>query len=303
LAVRLSYSLPAHLPGGYAHAGDWLDSLLELGFAHVTFHPTYAVEDGVDPIVYTEGGPDVATAVGEARTRGFAVRLEPHLDWVSTLTGGPYEWRRRMYLHPSGVYLQQILRPLAELSPDELTLGSELDVSAYDMPDQWTAAAEAVRDCGCALGHKLNHDWRTATKSIRTEINAARRARGLRRRWCPLTGRRLRAYLETLDYVAVSFYPSGEWRLEEQFVVGEFGLGSADVSRPWHFDASTFDTPEALAIRRDYYLRFLRWLGERTGRAACFWTSGHFDVLGVMHPEWRDEAVVEAVKAYNYAVS
>jgi hypothetical protein len=103
--------------------------------------------------------------------------------------------------------------------------------------------------------------------------------------------------------VAVSFYPAGEWHLDESMTVGEFGLGSSDLARPWHFDAATFGNQEALTVRREYYLRLLDWLGQRHGRAACFWTSGHFDVLGIMQPQWRDDVVVEAVRTYNYAVS
>jgi hypothetical protein len=126
------------------------------------------------------------------------------------------------------------------------------------------------------LGHKVNHD--------------ARLRRGAKQ------------YLEGLDYKAMSFYPPGEWVLPEGWTIGEFGLGSTDTSRPWHFDAATFQTEDDFAIRRDWYLRFLEWLPlSGAAGAAAFWTAGHFDVLGVMHPEWRDDAILEAVRAYNLA--
>jgi hypothetical protein len=125
-----------------------------------------------------------------------------------------------------------------------------------------------------ALGHKLNHDWLGTDAAIR--------------------------YLRVLDYVALSWYIP-DWRpLPEGYVIGELGLGSADVSRPWHFDASTFVSPEALAIRREWYLRRLEWLAVQASPfAACLWSAGHFDVLGVMHPEWRDDRIAEAVRSYN----
>jgi hypothetical protein len=164
-----------------------------------------------------------------------------------------------------------VILPMVELAPDELTLGSELDWSAARYAERWAAAASRVRSL--AVGHKLNHDW--------------------------LGGAALIDYLRTLDYVALSWYVP-DWRpLPEGYVIGELGLGSDDVSRPWHFDASTLRTAEALAIRRDWYLRRFDWLVEqRSPRAACLWTAGHFDVLGIMHPEWRDEAVVQRVREY-----
>ena len=174
-----------------------------------------------------------------------------------------------MLVHPSGEYLDQVLRPMAELEPDELTLGSELDLSVDAFADQWSLARGSVQG-SAALGHKLNHDW--------------------------MGGEPMLAYLRELDYVALSWYVS-DWRpLPEGYVIGEMGLGSIDASRPWHFDASTFGDDRALALRRDWYLRLLAWLRQQDSpKAACFWTAGHFDVLGIMNRRWRDDAVVEAV--------
>jgi hypothetical protein len=293
----LAYSLPGFTTEAYFEADRWLDALRDLGFSWVTFHPTFPVEDEIP--LRIGPGPELGDAVQYARSLGFSIRLEPHLDFISTLRGGPYEWRRRMYVDPMRQYFDDVLAPMAILRPDELTLGSELDVSAYEFGDAWAEVAERLRPTGIALGHKLNHDWKTTRRVIRREVNIERAARGLQPRWPILFGRRLHPYLASLDYVAVSYYPAGVWDLEERYVIGEFGLGSTDLSRPWHFDQSTFQTPEDLLVRRGYYLRFLEWLTTRTGRAACFWTAGHFDVLGIMHPEWRDDVVTEAVDRYN----
>jgi hypothetical protein len=275
----LSYSIPGFARDSFRSAPEWLASLRELGFSWVTFHPTSPV---TPPELRIGESPAYAGAITVARSLGFRVRLEPHLDYEQTLSGGPYRWRRDMYIDPTGEYFERILEPAAATLPDELTLGSELDYSAYEFPDHWRECFERLRGAGPALGHKLNHDWADQSGFL---------------------GRcRLRKYLDKLDYVAISFYPpEGDWSLEPEYTIGECGLGSIDVNRPWHFDASTFQTPEHFAIRRGYYLRSLDWLSQRTGRAATFWTAGHFDILGIMHPEWRDDAVVEAVKAYNQA--
>lgn len=296
----LAYSLPAFYPDAYQDVPRKLEYLCELGFQWVTLHPTYAVHDDVSPQI-DPSGPDVAIAVAAARSFGLQVRLEPHLDWFTTLNGGEYDWRRRMYIRPDHAYLEEILSPLAALGPDELTIGSELDVSAYEFADLWDDVAERMKLEGFAVGHKLNHDFRSSRRVIRRELNFEREARGLAPRLPVGFGLRLSQYLRRLDYVAISFYPPREWRLDPRYVIGEFGLGSTDLSQPWYFDADTFRTPEGLAIRRSWYLRFLEWLQTRSGRAACFWTAGHFDVLGVMHPEWRDDAVVDAVREYNQA--
>ena len=84
-----------------------------------------------------------------------------------------------MYIDPTKAYFDQILAPLAALNPDELTLGSELDVSVYEFRDQWT---EVSRRLGG--GHKLNHDaLGSARGGIKDEINTERAKRGLGRRW------------------------------------------------------------------------------------------------------------------------
>jgi hypothetical protein len=279
VAVHLSYSLPAFRPDGWDSAAEWLSELRRLGFSWVTLHPTYAVADLDPPSIRIDNVPAVAPLVDEARRLGLRMRMEPHLDWERTLRGD-YEWRRTMLVDPSGDYFERVLRQLAALLPDELTLGSELDVSAVKFAYEWQDVAAELRPLGIALGHKLNHDWDQAAGFVGR--------------------RRVRRYFRDLDYRAVSFYTAAPWSLEPEWVVGEFGLGSTDVARPWYFgEDRRFVTAEDFASRRDWYLRFLEWLRGREGRAASFWTVGHFDVLGVMDPRWRDDAVVAAVRAYN----
>ena len=137
-----------------------------------------------------------------------------------------------MYIDPTKSYFDQVLAPLAALGPDELTLGSELDSSVYEFPGQWVE----VRNRLGLGGHKLNHDaLDSARSSIKSEINAERSKRGLSRRWALPD---IDDYLGTLDYKAVSWYVP-DWRpLPAGYVIGELGLGSTDITRPWHFDAS-----------------------------------------------------------------
>jgi len=282
VAVPLSYSLPVFRPDGWDAAAEWLAVVRDLGFPWVTLHPTYAVADTDPPTIGTSNVPSVAPVVAEARRLGLRVRMEPHLDFESTLQGA-YEWRRRMLVDPSADYFDRVLRPLSDLLPDELTLGSELDVSAVRYTREWRYVAAALRPLGIALGHKLNHDWRDAA--------------GLVARW------QMRQYLRDLDYKAVSFYTAEPWSLKAGWTIGEFGLGSTDIHRPWYFgEDRRFVTEHDFNVRRDWYFRFLQWLTSREGRAASFWTVGRFDVLGVMDTRWRDDAVVDAVRAYNASV-
>ena len=276
----LAYSLPAFGVHGYDLAPEWLGQLRGLGFRWVVLHPTYAVQP--DLTIEAPAVLSLGTAVAEARTLGMQVRLEPHLDWWSTLHGGPYVWRKSMLVDPAGAYYDKVLGPCAELGPDELTLGSELDVSVYRFLDSWQRVAEQLRG-SAVIGHKVNHDV-------------------FETQWRPDLKWRLRRYLDSLDYKAVSFYMPGEWRLDPGWTIGEFGLGSTDVDRPWVFDHTTFQTPEALGVRREWYLQFLDWLPNSGAvGAAAFWTAGHFDVLGVMDSTWGDPQLIEAVKYYLQA--
>lgn len=296
--------MPAFRPDGYRNAPRSLALLRELGFRWVTLHPTYPVYDEIPLRIDTDSAPDVAEALAAAHEYGLQVRIEPHLDWAPTLSGGTYEWRRRMYVAPDELYFEHILAPLAELRPEELTLGSELDVSAYEFAERWSGVAGRLRHF-CRVGHKVNHDaFGAGRAAIRAELNIERERRGLGRRSRWRFGQKLFEYLDSLDYVAISFYPPGEWIFPEGYTIGEFGLGSTDTNKPWHFDASKFQTPDDFEIRRTWYQQFLHWLpSSGAAGAASFWTAGHFDVLGIMHPEWRDEEVLAAVVAYNQAAS
>jgi hypothetical protein len=294
LRPPLSYSLPAFGPAGFADVRKWLDNLRELNFRWVTFHPTWLVYDEMPPRIRPDA-PDVYSGVKYARELGLNVQIDPHLDWETTLTGGPYDWRRRMRLDPAGPYFDIVLQPMAALKPDRLTLGSELDVSVYEFTGKWVEVA--ARFEAIAIGHKLNHDVFE---------------RG--------NGKGLRDYLHRLDYVAFSFYPKIEFEdaagdlvrdLREiagpapEFVIGEFGLGCTDITKPWHFESSAFSTPEHFEVRRDYYLRFLEWAAAQpyTASPITFWTAGHYDFLGVLEQPgleaFRDDLLREAVSEYN----
>jgi hypothetical protein len=144
----LSYSLPAYQPDGYREAHRWLDNLKELGFRWVTLTPTWLVYDEVPLRIDPARGPSpasIAEVVRYAASLGFRVKLEPHLDFETTLTGGPYEWRRRMYFPPDGNYADEILAPLMEMPAEALTLGSELDVSLVEFSNSWRATLQRTR--------------------------------------------------------------------------------------------------------------------------------------------------------------
>jgi hypothetical protein len=296
----LSYSLPAFQPDGYSQAHRWLDNLKDLGFTWVTLTPTWLVYDEVPMRIDPLRGPSftsIRDLVEYAAGLGFRVKLEPHLDFETTLTGGPYEWRRRMYFPPDGNYADEILAPLIEISGDALTLGSELDVSLVEFSNSWRTTLKRVPQ-RLAAGHKINYDSLKTQGVIRDVLNAERRKYGV-----PEAGRSYYAdkvrtmcgYLESLAYTAFSFYPDmsmirNEDRLDliasafeskamqlaadlhdmagpaAVFAIGEFGLGCCDPSRPYDFDAKTFLNADgsmkedAGKLRRKYYLGFLECL-------------------------------------------
>jgi hypothetical protein len=336
----LSYSLPAWTPDGYSNYRAWLDDLKALGFAWVTFTPTYLVYDRVPMRIDVSRGPafgQLAEAVQAAVAAGFHIRMEPHLDFETTLTGGTYEWRRRMYFSPLGPYSDEIVQPLLKLlraaakpsTKMEFTLGSELDVSLVEFSAEW---AKLIAAGPVSLGHKINHDSLEPNSPIRDALSAVRVRRGL-----PPAGRSdyrakvrdLSAYLSQLDYVAFSFYPNvrgpgadqfaaafrdravelrGRLPAGPAFAIGEFGLGSADTARPYEFDPSTLlNTPGALELRRAYYLGFLDFLRQSRdlvrGRASSFWTVTHFDFLGALNwpgnEPFRDDILRQAIYEYN----
>ena len=229
----LSYSLPGFSPGGYQHHRRWLANLQELGFRWVTFTPTYLVYDEAPPRIDAGRGPslrELRDAVAHAVGLGFNVKLEPHVDWETTLTGGPYEWRRKMYLRPFPEYTQQILAPLLALLSNvafkkvdtRLTLGSELDVASLEFANEWQLLLETLREqeSGVKIGHKINHDSLLPSKAVRDVLNEQRGRNGLvpaGRAGYAQRMTEMNAYLSRLDYVSFSFYPdvrmgrSDEW--------------------------------------------------------------------------------------------
>ena len=267
---------------------------------------------------------------------------DPHLDWESTLTGGPYEWRRRMYFDPAEAYFDQVLGPMVGLlkaageEHGTLTLGSELDVSLVEFSSGWLSVAQAIRDLAprIALAHKLNGDSLDRDESIRTDLNRERSRRGLadfsRAEYLSLV-REMSDYLSALDLVSFSFYPSIEKTANMPvaftnaanslakklgsaagshvlFAVGEFGLGSADTTRPWYFDEKTFLAPDgsmddrARRTRRMFYSGFLNALssGMKNVERVSFWTVAQYDFLGVCGNDvFRDEELRSAVRNYN----
>lgn len=277
----LSYSLPGFQRGSYRDHTVWLDDLRDLGFSWVTFTPTYLVYDENPARIDMARGPaldELEDAAGYAKSKGFQIRIDPHLDFETTLTGGPYEWRRRMLVNPAGAYFDEILRPLSGMC-DELTLGSELDVSLAEFAPEWLRTR--ARIAGARIGHKLNHDSLKADSgAIRDATNKERRRAGLTNLGWREFRRKVAAvgeYLATLDYVAFSFYPDVSMRkpeswwsqptspdhvdavasefekkardLREQltsaagerpaFSIGEFGIGCDDPVRPYDFDIRT----------------------------------------------------------------
>jgi hypothetical protein len=355
----LSYALIAFRPGQYLRCRDALGDLRDLGFRWVTFMPTWAVADEVPLRIGAGPGlEEMAAAIAEAVQAGFSVKLEPHLDWQATLSGGPYEWRRRMYLDPSRQYAERVLAPLFGLLGEAaaagagcaFSLGSELDVSLAAFGAQWEKVFEIFRAAypGIAIGHNLNHDTLASSPDLRKSWTVERVRRGLPpldRRTRRMSEAAMHRYLGRLDYAGFSFYPNaksgrsdGWWRgattplhtrvvgrtLQKeaqkltsrlrraagdrpQFAIGEYGLGCADPSKPWHFDALTLRESGATEMRRKFYLGLLDCLRAAPhlfgSHPVTFWTATHFDFLGAHgypgYEAFRDDVLRNAVKAYN----
>ncbi len=337
----LSYAIPSFHPAAFDDLARPLARLRALGFRWVTFTPAWTVSGDAAPRLAAHRTPPLgklARAVARAAGHGFHVRLEPHLEWECTLSGGPYRWRRDLVFAPAreenasaGLVvgpLTGILAAAAAMFPERrfvLTLGSELDESLLALaqgPGGWEELPKQARASAprLAFSQKINHD-------------------AFIRRGGALPAR-ARRFLAALDHAAISFYPPlrldrprSWWREDTRarhvaeaaeafalaaakiaeparaiapLAVGEFGLGSADVSAPWRFNCPD---PGAIAeVRRKYYLGFLEFLrgsgGLFAAGPATFWTAGHFDVLGVLPggENFRDEGIEAAVGGYNSAI-
>jgi hypothetical protein len=367
LPPPLSYALAATRPGELTRLISRLPDLTRLGFRWITLMPTWLVVDETPARIDLTRSPElaeIADAVTAAVEAGFNLKLEPHLDWESTLTGGPYDWRRRMYVAPHEAYADAVIAPLFGMAVEAaasgaecaFTLGSELDVSVAEFAPEWEALYRALapRARGVSLGHNINHDSLNPGTDIRKPLNSERARRGL-----PLLDWRahrertleVHRYLSRLDYTGFSFYPDARagrsdawWRTattqmqvriisrafqkdaqtltsrlrrsageKPQFAVGEFGIGCADPSRPWHFDAATFLCPDgtldrgARELRRKYYMGFLECLRKAPhlfgAHPVTFWTMTHYDFLGALaypgYETFRDEVLRDAVARYN----
>jgi hypothetical protein len=322
----VTVAAPAVLCCASFHAGDYdrypepLGRIRSLGFPWVTLIPTFAVREPFEFVPdYTPRTATIRAVLFHALALGFDVKLEPHIDWTSTLdASGP--WRGHMQFDPADAYFDRVIAPMRELAveacgiyPDRriaLTLGSEVDRSLRESPDAWMRLLEQSRVEGVEIGHKVNHDA----------------DRGL-----------LRAgYLAKLDWVSFSFYPTlrfqesaAWWRTphsdEEfggvaarfrrratklkrelppgpKFQIGEFGLGSADVEHPYRLDPQFFREPDAgdRLLRCNFYAGFLHAL--RSGIDAglvTFWTAGSFDFLGVFDSRYKDEELIRLTEEYN----
>ena len=185
---------------------------------------------------------ELRTAVIAAVTKGFSVKIEPHLDYVETL-GGTTEskWRMDMYFDPSNAstlpsgYYERVLTPIMDVIRDAaattppdagkppcfaLTLGSELDVSLMSFPQGWETVKGRMKqrrtDLGLdkphrlTFGHKLNFDIFMPRGAARRKINTIRKRWGLANLSpADINNAELKAlaYLRDLDYVSFSFYP------------------------------------------------------------------------------------------------
>jgi hypothetical protein len=219
----LSYALTATRRGELSRLIAQLSDLKSLGFRWITLMPTWLVVDETPLRIDTTRSPElpeIAAAVSAAVEAGFNIKFEPHLDWETTLTGGPYEWRRRMYVEPDGAYTEHIIAPLFGLATEAaasgadcaFTLGSELDVSLTEFAPAWESLLRALQPAakGIALGHNINHDSLNPHNDIRKPLNAERTRRGLPELdWRTHRERtsEVHRYLSRLDYAGFSFYP------------------------------------------------------------------------------------------------
>ena len=269
-----SYSIPSFRSGDYAAVPQQLDKLAAMGFKWVTFTPTYEVKeikqtaksdlnDVFNPFVrlwraifgqptitnhYLELNDgqtpfkELRSAVLSAIKKGFNVKIEPHLDWASTLSGtSEKDWRMTMYFDPVDAktlyegYEEKIFTPILDIieeaetitrPPDSkkpcyaLTLGSELDVSLYAFVAGWellkirtqrkrkSLGLEKPRRL--SIGHKLNYDVFEKNGALRIHMDKVR-AEWNEKKVTPkewqLWGQAVMGYLRDLDYASFSFYP------------------------------------------------------------------------------------------------
>ncbi len=320
MAAPLSYAFASFHAGDYDRYPEPLGRLRAFGFRWVTLIPSFVVREpfeiGLD---YTPALATIRAVLAHALAIGFDVKLEPHVDWQTTLDAEG-EWRGRMRFDPRSQYFERVVEPMRELSAEAralyperrilLTLGSEVDRSVREFPDAWLSVLNGAAVAGIAVGHKLNHD--VANDVFRSE------------------------YICRLNYVSFSFYPKigfrrpREWWLIPQsdrelealadalgksaealtaklppgveFQVGEAGLGSGDVEHSYKLDPDFFKHMDEgrRQLRRNYYaglLRFARRLPP--AEPFTFWSAGYFDFLGVFDLRYKDDKLITLVEESN----
>src|SRR5687767_12779714 len=207
LLPPLSYSFPSFHPEDYDSYRNVLEELRSYGFQWVTFTPAYQVKEFTESleidITKTPPFETLRAAVLYAVQLGFHVKLEPHLDWETTLQGKLSDWRRRMYLRPdsdppgyASIVIEPLVKILADAAPIDpgscfiLTLGSEIDVSLLEFAegtDGWSALLTRLRHLRAlsgldqplrlSFGHKINHDTLEWTDALWDSLNQERRRR------------------------------------------------------------------------------------------------------------------------------
>lgn len=408
----LAYSFPSFCPEDYDQYQKVLEKLQSYGFRWITFTPAYQVKERVPARsasdyleIDTTKTPPVETiraAVFYAVKLGFHVKLEPHLDWETTLQGRLTDWRRRIYLSPDSEppgYARMVIEPLIEILAEAaridpsscfiLTLGSEIDVSLLEFaegPESWSALLERLQrlrsvygldpPLRLAFGQKINHDTLDWSEALWDSLNQERGRRSgppLKREGLSAKIDSVYRYLNNLDHVSVSFYPrmtfrkttghiadrswwmeptcdahiqdvavTFEEKLEQisqvlkeatgddaSLTIGEFGLGSTDVSHSYKVKPESFTNRRGVMeqperdLRRKYYLGFLNFLRSnpelfKARHTACFplnpvtfWTVSYFDFMDALNQKYRvrknddaaetfkDELLIEEVVKYN----
>lgn len=297
----LSYSLPGVRPGEYYDAAEWLLDLKHLGFACVTFTPSYLAHDELPLRIEPQRGPKLdalARATGFALAAGFTVQIDPHLRWESTGS------RQRMYFNPFEAYFEGIIAPIAAMVASaacercSLTLGSGLDVSLAEFSQQWLAVAREVLSAApkIKVGHEVSAEsTESADRSTMEALNGERK----RRRLPPLSkgayerqAGHIGLYLRQLDYVSLALYQTRP------------GPGQLKALRQIAGERSHLRIGEFGASRRAFCQEFLQMLSKPGCEVdrVTFHVDAATDFLGVLgNDDVRDDVLRAAFRRYNEA--
>lgn len=238
----LSYSYPSYKMTDYDGYITVINKLIAFGYQWITFTPAFMVtENGTRLKIDISRTPidKLEQAVEYAAENGLHVKLQPHLDWKSTLDSDKEEdWRQRMYFNPDTAgdltpYGQTVIESMLEIiikaassHPDScfaLTLGSELAVSLVEFStgkESWSSLIDRMKGLRSinvggdtdrlSFGHKLNHDTLGWGNEIRERLNAERKKRNLSAVSSNTYKRQQKEvakYLGQLEFVSFSFYP------------------------------------------------------------------------------------------------